>query len=145
VFRPTNASASWSVDQANSSVNQGTPSGPPYDVTVAGQTPTTGASVVTIAAVACGDDNTWALQTGGWSNPGGNTQIRNSTGMSSSLAYLIQASAAATGSVVNRQTANGPDATASNIMTFKETLASNSVALERGRRGTNRGINTGLA
>lgn len=123
VIRPTSTSCTWSQDVANSS-STGTPSGPPYDSTLTGQT--VSANSVTGAFWASTDDDTWALQTGGWANPGGVTQIRNTTGidMSISLAYLINSSAGATGDVTNRQTANGPDSTGKNIMTWKESCSS---------------------
>lgn len=118
VIRPTNTGCTWSQDVANSS-STGTPSGPPYDSTLTGQT--VSANSVTGAFWAAGDDNTWVLQTGGWSNPSSVAMIRNGSLHSISIAYLINSGAGATGDVTNRQTANGPDSTGKNIMTWKET------------------------
>jgi len=120
VFRPTGGGNTWAVDVAEQFVTFATP-GSPFDVTRAGQTALT-ASTVTIASFhASSDANTWSLQTGTWTAP--YAQIRNTTGAGTStqLAYLIQTSAAATGSVVSRQ--NAALAGATMIQTFKEIAA----------------------
>lgn len=82
----------------------------PYDVTIPGiNIQTAGALALMIWAIL--DDNTWALQTGGWTNTLG-TQIRNN-GTSSddnciSTAYQIFSSTGGTGDVTNRE--SGSDA-----------------------------------
>lgn len=126
VYRPTNTGAVWSVDNAQQTANT-TPT-TPFDVTISGQTPTASASVVTTAywfnTSAAG--MTFALQTAGWNNPGSIAQFRNTQGSdtSVSVAYKIQTSAAATGSVANRQLTSTGTTTYHGIFTFKETLSS---------------------
>lgn len=94
--------------------------GSPFDVTATGQT-STGSSVTRVYFMVNTNSRTWALQTGGWTNING-TQIRNTTGsgLSTSGAYLIQASAGATGNVTNRQNSTG-NAGVYRIITYKET------------------------
>jgi hypothetical protein len=119
VFRPTASSNTWSIDVPVQSTESAAP-GSPFDVTLTGQTPTR-ESTVTVARWMAFDDNTWALQTGGWTNPGGQTQWRShyDTQGSLALAYKIQTSIAATGDVTNRQSA--ADAYWKSIVTFAET------------------------
>ena len=130
VFRPTSGFA-ISLDVAEEWATFTAPSGPPYDVTRAGQTAT--ASSVTIAEFCTTNElRDWTLQTGGWVNAG-NPEYGNTTGtgLSISRAYLIQASGGATGSVVNRQDSsiNG----AASIITFKETAVAGQPTFIRGR------------
>lgn len=123
VFSPT-AGSEFFLDVADTYNFASAPT-TPFDITIAGQTPTSSASVVTIADWSCQSDaRTWALQTGGWTNAIG-TQIRSTTGsgMSMSRAYLIQTSASATGDVTNRQDSTG-NATQRNIITFREAVIS---------------------
>jgi hypothetical protein len=119
VFRPTAGSNTWAVDVAETFANVGAPVSP-FDVTATGKT-AVAASTVSLFAFTSIDDNSWALQTGGFSNAG-SAQYRNtaSNDISVSLAYKIQTSAGATGNVTNRQTANGGDAARWHAITFKE-------------------------
>lgn len=123
VFNPTAVGATWAVDVAEVATDAAAPGGS-FDVTITGQTPIA-SNTVTVAAWTSVDDNTWALQTAGWTNPGGVTQVRELGGSDSSVsgAYLIQTSAVATGDVTNRQVTNGGDAGAQRIITFSSTAA----------------------
>lgn len=122
VFRPDGGTASsWAVDVAESSATYSAPSSP-YTVSITGVT--TGVpSVVVIAGWTSADDNTWGSLTAGWTaltDP----QIRNTYGtyqQSVSHAYMIKASAGATGNVSQVQATNGGDAGTSIIMAFRET------------------------
>ncbi len=100
--------------------------------TITGQTPTASASVVTIAGWGTPSDaRTWASLTGGWSY--GHQQIRNTPGSGSSVssAYLIQASAAATGNVSNTLDSAGTAQTL--IGTFIEIAVAGQPMAIRGR------------
>lgn len=120
IFRPTTSTNTWAVDNAQSSASYSAPS-TPFTVTITGVTPSHASSV----AVACWfseDDNTWGSLSGtGW-NVAGDAQYRNTTGsdMSSSYAYKIQSSAAATGNVSKNQATLGGDAGATCIVSFYE-------------------------
>jgi hypothetical protein len=120
VFRPTSGSNTWAVDNALSNASYAAPS-TPFTVSITGVTPTH-ASSVAIAGWFSEDDNTWGTLSGtGWSVLG-DAQYRNTTGndMSSSYAYKIQSSAAATGSVSKNQATLGGDAGATFIISFYE-------------------------
>ncbi len=98
----------------------------PFDVTIAATTITTAtANAMVIASWHSLDDNTWALQTAGWSNPGGQTHWRTTAGSdsSSSIGYTTQATAGGNGAVTNRQTANGGDAGIFSILALRPSLA----------------------
>lgn len=102
VFR-SSALVAWSVDVADTSTPYSAPS-TPYNCTLPSQT-TISATTVTIASWIAGLTNepAFALQTAGWTNPGGQTQWRNTSKGSISVAYLINTSAGATGSVTNQE------------------------------------------
>lgn len=119
VFRPTSIFHGWAIDVALTNSNFASPPNP-RDVTIGGITTVTNGALV-LATWATADDNTWGLQTAGWSNAG-NAQYRNRDGAdaSQSSAYMIMPVAGATGDVVNRQTANGGDAGNSAIIAFRE-------------------------
>lgn len=126
VYSPTSGYAlSCTPDVAEASIQFTATTTP----TITGQTPTASASVVTIAlwGVAA-DANTWASLTGGWSYRGGN-QIRSTTGsgLSLSIADLIQASASATGDVTNTQSASA--AGVKGIVTYKETASASAPSI----------------
>jgi hypothetical protein len=92
------------------------------NVSIAGQTPTSMASVVTRAAFMAQENVTFSSLTAGWTyrNSGAN-QFRNSTGPGLSLSIVdkIQASAAATGGVTNIE--SGASVAHIRIQTWKET------------------------
>jgi len=107
VFNPSTGSpVAWAVDVSDSVATYAAPT-TPFDVTTTGQTSIAN-NTVTLAIFTCGNGAlTWSLQTGGWSNPGGQTQWRNTSGGNVSVAYKIQTAAGATGNVTNRQSATG--------------------------------------
>jgi len=116
-FNPSVAGSTWAseVAYATTASSQGSP----FDYSVASQTPSA-ASTVTIASWFSNQDAaTWTLQTGGWTqtSPVYYTSILGS-GLTASFAYKIQTSAAATGAVVNRQSAGNPTVTM--VQTFRE-------------------------
>lgn len=118
VFRPTLSSNPWAIDVAQTS-SAATP-GTNNDVTIGGITTNTDGALV-LATWTSIDDNTWALQTTGWTNAGGaNYRNRSSSDASQSSAYLVKTTAGATGAVVNRQTGLGPDNGNISILAFKE-------------------------
>jgi hypothetical protein len=100
----------------------------PYDVTIAASTITTvTASAMVIASWHSADNNTWALQTAGWSNPNGQAQWRHGGGSDSStaLAYKEQVTAGGSEAVTNRQTGfNAPDAGIRSILALRPSSAS---------------------
>lgn len=120
VFRPTTSGNTWAIDVAQVSTSNDIAPSTPFDVTITGITTLTDGALV-VAGWATADDNTWAIQTGGWSNIGG-AQYRNSFGtdQSHSLAYQVKATAGATGDVVNRQLTLGGDTYHTAILAFKE-------------------------
>lgn len=89
------------------------------DVTISGINTITDSSLV-LAVWATGDDNTWGIQTAGWSNLG-LAQYRNLSGSDSSIAtaYKIVSPAGASGNVTNRQLTLGGDAGRWAILAFK--------------------------
>jgi len=119
VFRPTSGSNTWAIDVAQTNANFAAPAAP-RDVTVTGINTVTDGALV-FATWTTPDDNTWGLQTAGWSNAG-TAQYRNlaSTDSSQSSAYKIMPAAGASGNVVNRQLTLGGDAGNSSILAFKE-------------------------
>jgi hypothetical protein len=120
IFRPTTSGNLWAVDNAQASTSYAAPL-TPFTVTITGITPAN-ANTVAIAGWFSEDDNTWNSLSGtGW-NVAGDPQYRNTTGndMSSSYAYKIQTSAAATGNVSKNQAALGGDAGATSIVSFYE-------------------------
>jgi len=123
------------VDVAFASATFAAPS-TPFDVSRAGVTTVANGALV-IATFGANDDNTWAVQTAGWANPGA-AQYRNTAGTDQSLstAWLEQVSAGPTGAVVNRQATLGGDAGVASIIAFKPTVASGDdpLPLDRGHR-----------
>ncbi len=121
VFSPTDTAKIFGVDTAESTAAFTAPT-TPFTVTIPGRTPTN-ASNVSIAAWVTADDNTWGTLSGtNWSKTSLSAQYRNTSGndMSSTYAYQIQTSAAATNDVSQNQTANGGDAGVYSIVTFYE-------------------------
>lgn len=106
------------IDNADTNAAYAAP-GTPFDVTLTGIDPTTDNAMV-VAAWSSVDDNTWALQTGGWTNPSGEAQWRNlqGTDMSISAAYMVVATGSS-GNVTNRQTALGGDDGATHIIALR--------------------------
>lgn len=94
--------------------------GSPFDVTVPADTSTKD-RIVAVAWLTSTDDNTWALQSGTWTNAG-TAQYRNTTGqdMSSSTAYKFFTSAGAVDAVTNRQATLGGDLGTAMEMGFYE-------------------------
>jgi MSHA biogenesis protein MshQ len=119
VFRPTSGINTWAIDVAQTNASFAAPGGS-NDVTVTGITTVTDGALV-FATWASTDNNSWVLQTAGWSNAG-TTQYRNSadSDSSQSSAYLIMPTAGPSGSVVNRQTVNGGDAGNTSVLAFRE-------------------------
>lgn len=119
VWRPSASDNLWDVDVAQVSTSAAAP-GSPFDVTIAGITTLTDGALV-LGGWASADNNSWALQTGGWANAG-LAQYRNSLGtdQSMSFGYLVMGAAGATGDVVNRQTVAGGDSYHTAIIAFKE-------------------------
>lgn len=120
VFRGSSTSVTWSVDQAAQYATYTAP-GSPFTMTRAGQT-VTGSSGVTIASfTALGGLPTFSSLTGGWANPGGTTQFRNSynSDLVTGFAYKLITSSGATGSVSMNQSATGY-AGRTSVITFAE-------------------------
>ncbi|OHC61430.1 MAG: hypothetical protein A2040_12510 [Rhodocyclales bacterium GWA2_65_19] len=119
VFRPSSSANGWVLDVAQADGSYATPAWP-FDVTIAGITTVTNGALV-LATWASTDNNSWTLQTAGWTNAGG-AQYRNGDGSDSSqsAAYKIMPTAGASGDVTNRQTNNGGDPGNTSILAFKE-------------------------
>lgn len=120
VYRPT--STSKIIDQDVAAVNGSFVAGTtPFTKTIT-QITTRNANAMAIAYWASTDDNTWGSLTGGWTNPGGVTQIRNTTGSDQSMtrAYQLFASPGATGNVSMNQATLGGDAGRTCIIAFYE-------------------------
>lgn len=117
VFRPDSTSKVWYIDTAPTWTGFAAPSGPPYDITITGFTPSN-SDTVAFAGVCSDDDN--AYSSTGWTTTGLGAQYRNQGGsdLSTSYAYKLQGSAAATGNVTFTQTGLGPDAGSHFIMCF---------------------------
>jgi hypothetical protein len=124
-FSPVSGSSNWQVLIAESTNNFSAPSSP-FDVTATGHDTTglTSNATVTTLHFCTNDDNTWALQGGGFTNPGGTAQFRNNpTGTEDnciSSCYRVQASPGATGDQTNRQTALGGDSGRWVMETYEE-------------------------
>lgn len=98
--------ATSGLDQADGGGAYSAP-GSPFDVTRLGQNATI-ADCLAIAVFSSVDDNTWAVQTAGWTDNG---YLASAGGNDASIHAASKVVAAgATGSVVSRQTANGGDA-----------------------------------
>lgn len=119
VFRPSSSANGWALDVAQTNAGFASPAAP-RDVTIGGITTVTDGAVV-LATWVTADNNTWQLQTAGWSNAG-LAQYRNGDGndASQSSAYKIMPTAGASGSVTNRQLTLGGDAGNASILAFKE-------------------------
>ena len=119
VFRPTAVTNTWAIDVAltNSSF---TAAAGGADKTITGINVVTPGALV-LATWTTQDDNTWTLQTAGWTNAG-NAQYRNLDGndASQSAAYRVMPAAGPTGNITNRQTALGNDLGNSGIIAFRE-------------------------
>lgn len=122
VFRPTTGSNTWGVDVAEAGTLFSPPGGS-FDVTITGQTAIASSTVTLAQWIARGAVPTFTVQTGGWTNPGGVAQVRNTANSdtSNSHAYLIQTSPGATGNVTNRMSSDR--AGFKSIITFKEIAA----------------------
>lgn len=121
VFRPTNAANTWSVEVAESGTLFSAPGGA-FDVVITGQTPTAPSTFTLASWLARDAVPTFSTLTGGWTYPGGGAQLRNTgnSDASTSEAYLIQTSAAATGSVSNRMSSDRSGY--KHIVTFRENV-----------------------
>lgn len=123
IFRPTGTNYIWEVDVAEVHATYSAPSSP-YTVTIAEITTNTDNALV-VASWLSGDINTWDSLTAGWTVLG-DAQYRNNGVLrdgSFSFAYIIQASAGATGAVSKNQATLGGDAGRDSIIAFKEVLS----------------------
>lgn len=130
VFRPTSGSNTWAVDVSETTNNFTAPV-TPFDVTATGKT-TVASNTVSIFTFYSTDKNTWAIQTGGFTNAG-TAQYRNSDPsllrhQSFSTGYQIKTSQGTTGSLVDRQATLGGDPGRWFATTFKEQSASVTVS-----------------
>jgi len=128
------------VDVAYASATFAAPT-TPFDVTVSEITTITNGALVFVFW-GSNDDNTWAVQTSGWANPG-DAQYRNTSGtdQSASTAWKEVTSAGLTGDIVNRQATLGGDPGVSGIIAFVPTTES---AIFRRRRTSNLYVPRGL-
>jgi len=119
VFRPANPTDTWSYEGNYATDNFNAPVSP-FDVTHAAGITTVKNGALAVAVWLSADDNAWSLQTAGWANPGDLAQVRNTQGSQTALsvAYKVMTTAGATGSVTNRQTANGGDGGACFMVAF---------------------------
>ena len=117
VFRPSNTNSVWQVDVPQVS---GTFTNASTTVTIPGITTITDGALV-FATWASSDDNSWGNLTTGWTTPG-LAQYRNNSNLSQTHAYMVMATAGASGNVSKNQTANGPDAGAYLIIAFKASI-----------------------
>lgn len=110
VFRATSGYAFAGRDTGLSHNATFTAPSTPFDVTVPADT-STQARIVALAFFATADDNTWALQSGTWTNAG-TAQYRNTTGQdqSNSTAYKFFTSIGTIDAVTNQQATLGGDA-----------------------------------
>ena len=108
VFRPTIGTNTWALDVTQTTGTFAAP-GAPRDVTITGIT-TVANGALALFVWSTQDDNTWGLQTAGWTNAG-TAQYRNlaSSDSSQSAAYRIMATPGVTGNVTNRQLTLGGD------------------------------------
>jgi hypothetical protein len=108
VFRPSSTSHVWTehVSVVNNSFSA--PSSP-FDISAASIT-TTLPNAIAFYSWVSADNNTYSLQTAGWSHVSSN-QYRNGQGGDSSVSpcYKIMETAGATGAAVNRQTSVAGD------------------------------------
>src|SRR5882762_2161405 len=103
---------------SDASATFGAPSSPLFAVTIPASSFTTSTdNAMVFAQWHSADDNTWALQTPGWSSLGGQPQWRTMAAAggagadsSSSIAYLTQATAGPVPALTNRQASLGGDA-----------------------------------
>ena len=120
VFRPTISSNTWAIDVTQ---NLATFTNSTTDVSIASITTLTNGALV-FANWASTDNNSWGLQTGGWSTAGsGQYANTNGADSSQSSAYKIMPTAGLSGAVVNRMSAAGTDAGVTAILAFKEVAA----------------------
>jgi hypothetical protein len=122
VFRPDATTFTWVPQQfATTTLSGGT-------VSIANVTPTAGPNI-TIAKWVSGDDNTWGTLTGtNWVKTSLAAQYRNTAGtndMSSTWAYQIQTTPAATNAVSQAQATLGPDQTITERFTFVQVTPAN--------------------
>lgn len=117
VFRPTTTGHTWIMDVAQVTGQFAAPA-TPFDVTIAGISTLTDGAVV-VASWSSRDDNTWALQTAGWTSDGTINNLAGSDG-SDLIAHKIMPTHGASGNVVGRETANGGDTGVSYIAAWKE-------------------------
>lgn len=121
VFAPTSGLNTWAVD-VTQSTGFATPA-TPFDVTATGHTAIADSTVTIVTWFNTNSTGgTWALQTAGWTNPGGAAQWRNTQGtdLSVSAAYKINTAAGSTGNVTNRQVTATGITTYWMVVTFKE-------------------------
>lgn len=128
VFRPGATTSTWSVNVAQVELDIAAGTGVH---TITGQTTTGTDPTVTLAGWFTADDNQWDSISGtGWQTPGEQWYANTSgSDQSSAYAYRIQTAAGATGNVSKTQSANGPDAATSFIVTFAATLPSTAKTL----------------
>lgn len=109
VFRPTSGYAFQGRDTAVTTLTNYSAPSSPFDVTIPSDT-SVESRIVALACFASDDDNTWALQSGTWTNAG-TAQYRNTTGQdqSNSTAYKFFTSAGTVDAVTNRQATLGGD------------------------------------
>lgn len=109
VFRPTSGFTFAGRDTGLSHNASYTAPSTPFDVTVPADT-STEARIVALAFFTSEDDNTWALQSGTWTNAG-TAQYRNTSGtdQSNSTAYKFFTSIGTIDAVTNRQATLGGD------------------------------------
>lgn len=120
VFRPDDNTKVWATEQIAT-----TNAAAAATITVTGVTPNFNSNV-TVASWHTADDNTWGTLTGtGWEKTSLSAQYRNLAGSDSSttIAYQLQTTAAATNNVSQTQLTLGNDATAWRRITFYETDA----------------------
>jgi hypothetical protein len=121
VFHPSTGTVAEDVSLALD--NDDAAPGSPFDVTVAAATTNTD-NALAIALWVSGDDNSWTVQTAGWSNPTNMTgQTRNNDAQDSSLslAYKAITPVGSTGTVSNRQSVITGDAAIHGMVVFKAT------------------------
>jgi len=120
VFRPTISSNTWAIDVTQ---NLATFTNTSTDVSIASITTLTNGALV-FANWASTDNNSWSIQTGGWSTAGsGQYANTNGADSSQSSAYKIMPTAGPSNAVVNRMSAAGTDAGVTAILAFKEVAA----------------------
>lgn len=118
VYRPSDTGKLWNVDTAESTNTLASSN----THTITGRTPANNSNV-SIATWGTPDDNTWGTLTGAnWSKASLGAQYRNTSGndVSTSYAYQIQTSAAATNNVSQTLLTLGPDTGIYSIITFYE-------------------------